>query len=155
MLEFFADDAIEPDEAALDAVTHICKQIGRVIERARAERDLLIAKVAAERAERTKGEFLAIMSHELRTPLNATIGFSVIMGQELYGPLGHGTYKEYVDDIKTSGTHLLNIINDILDVSKAEAGMIVLADDFVDLAEIIETSVRLLKPRVSDKRIKI
>ena len=155
VLEFFAEDAIEPDEAALDAITHIGKQIGRVIERARAERDLLNAKDAAERADRTKGEFLATMSHELRTPLNAIIGFSEIMEQELYGPLGHTAYREYADDIKTSGTHLLNIINDILDVSKAEAGMIKLADETVDLAEIIETSVRLLKPRALEKGIEI
>jgi signal transduction histidine kinase len=154
VLEFFSEDAIEPNAASLDAMTHIGKQIGRVFERARAERELLTAKNAAERADRTKGEFLATMSHELRTPLNAIIGFSEIMEQELYGPLGHETYKEYVDDIKTSGTHLLNIINDILDVSKAEAGMITLADDSVDLAEIIETSVRLLKPRASEKRLK-
>ena len=155
VLEFFSEDAIEPDEAALDAMAHIGKQIGRVIERARAERDLLTAKDAAERADRTKGAFLATMSHELRTPLNAIIGFSEVMGQELYGPLGHTTYREYADDIRTSGTHLLNIINDILDVSKAEAGMIKLADDSVDLAEIIETSVRLLKPRALEKGIEI
>jgi signal transduction histidine kinase len=113
--------------------------------------ELLTAKDSAERASRTKGEFLANMSHELRTPLNAIIGFSEIMGQELYGPLGHGTYKEYIDDIKTSGTHLLHIINDILDVSKAEAGMIKLADDSVDLVQIIENSIRLLKPRALQK----
>jgi PAS domain S-box-containing protein len=153
VLEFFAEEAIEPDESALEAMTHIGKQIGRVIERARAERQLLSAKDAAERADRTKGEFLATMSHELRTPLNAIIGFSEIMGQELYGPLGHGTYKEYADDIQTSGTHLLNIINDILDVSKAEAGMIALADDSVDLAEAIETSLRMFKPRALEKGI--
>jgi PAS domain S-box-containing protein len=153
VLEFFAEEAIEPDESALEAMTHIGKQIGRVIERARAERQLLSAKDAAERADRTKGEFLATMSHELRTPLNAIIGFSEIMGQELYGPLGHGTYKEYADDIQTSGTHLLNIINDILDVSKAEAGMIALADDSVDLAEAIETALRMFKPRALEKEI--
>jgi signal transduction histidine kinase len=130
---------------------HIGKQIGRVIERARAERDLLSAKEAAERADRTKGEFLATMSHELRTPLNAIIGFSEVMEQELYGPLGHGNYKEYAEDIKTSGIHLLNIINDILDVSKAQAGMITLADDSVELTEVIETSLRLLKPRAVEK----
>jgi signal transduction histidine kinase len=151
VLEFFAEDEIEPDEAALDAMIHIGKQIGRVIERARAERDLLSAKDAAERADRTKGEFLATMSHELRTPLNAIIGFSEVMEQELYGPLGHGNYKEYAEDIKTSGIHLLNIINDILDVSKAQAGMITLADDSVELTEVIETSLRLLKPHAVEK----
>jgi signal transduction histidine kinase len=93
------------------------------------------------------------MSHELRTPLNAIIGFSEIMGQELYGPLGHGTYKEYADDIQTSATHLLNIINDILDISKAEAGMIALAEESVDLVEVIETSLRLFKPRALEKGI--
>ena len=106
-------------------------------------------------ANQVKGDFLALISHELRTPLNAIIGFSEVMGQELYGPLGHTTYREYADDIRTSGTHLLNIINEILDVSKTEAGMIRLADDSVDLAEIIETSVRLLKPRALEKGIEI
>ncbi len=151
VLEFFAEEAIEPDEAALDVMSHIGKQLGHVIERAEAERQLLAAKDAAERADRTKGEFLATMSHELRTPLNAIIGFSEVMAKELFGPLGHATYKEYTSDIKTSGTHLLNIINDILDVSKAQAGMIKLADDSVDLTEIIETCLRLLKPRAEEK----
>ena len=147
VLEFFAEEAIEPDQAALEVMAHIGKQIGRVIERARAERQLLAAKDAAERADRAKGEFLATISHELRTPLNAIIGFSEIMGQELFGPMGHPTYKEYTEDIRTSGTHLLNIINDILDVSKAQAGMIVLSNDTVDLAEVAETCLRLLGPQ--------
>jgi PAS domain S-box-containing protein len=153
VLEFFTEDAIEPDRDALEVVAHIGKQIGRVIERAQAERQLLAAKEAAEHANRTKGEFLATMSHELRTPLNAIIGFSEVMGQELLGSLGHPTYKEYVGDIKTSGTHLLNIINDILDFSKAEAGMINLDDDAVDLAEVIETCLRLLGPQAEAKGI--
>ena len=155
VLEFFTEDAIEPDPDALEVMAHIGKQIGQVIERAQAERQLLAAKEAAEHANRTKGEFLATMSHELRTPLNAIIGFSEVMGQELLGSLGHPTYREYVEDIKTSGRHLLNIINDILDFSKAEAGMIKLDDDAVDLAEVIETSLRLLGPQAQAKGISL
>ncbi|MCH8999353.1 MAG: PAS-domain containing protein, partial [Proteobacteria bacterium] len=155
VLEFFAEEAVEPDQAALEVMAHIGKQIGRVIERARAERQLRAAKDAAERADRTKSEFLASMSHELRTPLNAIIGFSEVMGQEMFGPIGHPTYKEYLEDIRTSGTHLLNIINDILDVSKAQAGMIVLSDDTVDLAEVVETCLRLLGPQAKEKGLSL
>ena len=155
VLEFFAEEAVEPDQAALEVMAHIGKQIGRVIERARAERQLRAAKDAAERADRTKSEFLASMSHELRTPLNAIIGFSEVMGQEMFGPIGHPTYKEYLEDIRTSGTHLLNIINDILDVSKAQAGMIVLSDDTVDLAEVVETCLRLLGPQAQGKGLSL
>ena len=155
VLEFFAEEAIEPDRAALEVMAHIGKQIGRVIERARAERQLLAAKDTAERADRAKGEFLATISHELRTPLNAIIGFSEIMGQELFGPMGHPNYKEYTQDIRTSGTHLLNIINDILDVSRAQAGMIVLSDDTVDLAEVVETCLRLLGPQAEGQGLSL
>ncbi len=155
VLEFFAENAIEPDQAALEVMAHTGKQIGRVIERARAERQLRAAKDMAESGDRAKGEFLATISHELRTPLNAIIGFSEIMGQELFGPLGHSTYKEYTEDIRTSGTHLLNIINDILDVTKAQAGMIVLSDDTVDLSEVVETCLRLLGPEAEEKGLSL
>ncbi len=153
ILEFYSEETSELSEEALEVTAHIGKQIGRVIERNRAERELLAAKEAAERADRTKSEFLATMSHELRTPLNAIIGFSEVMSQELFGPIGHPSYKEYTEDIRVSGTHLLNIINDILDVSKAQAGMITLSDETVDLGEVVGSCRRLLAPRAETKNI--
>ncbi|MCM0021630.1 MAG: PAS-domain containing protein, partial [Tagaea sp.] len=91
-------------------------------ERRHAEDALREAKDQAETASRTKSEFLANMSHELRTPLNAVIGFSEIIHQEIFGPVGEARYVDYAKDIHASGTHLLQVINDILDISKAEAG---------------------------------
>ena len=81
-----------------------------------------IEKQRAEEANRSKSEFLANMSHELRTPLNAINGFSEVMQSELYGPLGHAKYAEYINDILHSGRHLLALIDDVLDMSKIEAG---------------------------------
>src|SRR3546814_8410802 len=86
------------------------------------ERQLRIARDEAERANHAKSAFLANMSHELRTPLNAIIGFSEIMEQGLFGPLGNPQYREYSEDIRRSASHLLSIISDILDLSKIEAG---------------------------------
>ena len=150
VLEFYSEHAAEPDEELLEVMAHIGKQIGRVIERARAERQLLAAKETAEFASRSKGEFLANMSHELRTPLNAIIGFSEVMTQKLFGPLGHPNYNEYAEDIRMSGVHLLEIINDILDVTKVEAGKIVLSEDTVDVFELIASCMRLLQPRAEE-----
>jgi len=126
-----------------------------VIERTRTRQQLLAAKETAEHAARTKSEFLATMSHELRTPLNAIIGFSEIMAGEMFGPVGQRAYKDYAEDILQSGTHLLNIINDILDVSKAEAGMLTLSADVVELKQLIQDCLRLVRPRATDKRVDI
>ncbi|HEY5598265.1 MAG TPA: ATP-binding protein, partial [Kiloniellales bacterium] len=155
VLEFFSDVPTERNPMALEVMTHVGTQIGRVIERTRVERQLLAAKEAAEYANRAKSEFLATMSHELRTPLNAIIGFSEVMMQELFGPMGHPNYKDYAGDILHSGRHLLNIINDILDVSKAEAGMIELSEDIVDMADVIEACLRLIHPRATEKDLTV
>ena len=109
-----------------------------ITERKRFVGDLRRAKEEAELASRTKTEFLANMSHELRTPLNAVIGFAEIMQGEVFGPLGDTRYSEYAADIRDSGQHLLNLINDLLDVSKIEFGKVELVDETVDLACIIE-----------------
>jgi len=98
-------------------------------------------------ANRAKTEFLANMSHELRTPLNAVIGFSQILEKEMHGPLGDPAYREYVSDIRHSGEHLLDLISDILDLSKIEAGRSELAEERLDLDELFESCVRLLEER--------
>lgn len=107
----------------------------------------LSAQKNAEAASRTKTEFLANISHELRTPLNAVIGFSEIMTTQMFGPLGHPSYMDYARDIHESGTHLLDVINDILDVSKAEVGKFELDEEVVDLEATARASIRLVLPR--------
>jgi two-component system cell cycle sensor histidine kinase PleC len=104
-------------------------------------------KVKAEGANKAKGEFLANMSHELRTPLNAINGFSEIMMGEMYGPLGDDRYKEYAGDIHASGQHLLALINDILDMSKIEAGKLKLRMEAVHVEDVAEDTIRLMRNR--------
>ncbi len=105
------------------------------------------AKVRAEEANRSKSEFLANMSHELRTPLNAIIGFSEMMSAEMFGRMGDRRYVEYARDILASGQHLLALINDILDMSKIEAGKLSLRAEAIDLPEAIADAVRLVRNR--------
>jgi two-component system cell cycle sensor histidine kinase PleC len=107
-------------------------------------------KVKAEGANKAKSEFLANMSHELRTPLNAINGFSEIMLGEMFGPLGDRRYKEYARDILDSGQHLLALINDILDMSKIEAGKFSLKLQPVSIEEVVEDAVRLMRNRAED-----
>ncbi|MEQ8356975.1 MAG: ATP-binding protein [Kiloniellaceae bacterium] len=103
-----------------------------------AQMDLYHAKEEAEAASRSKSSFLAHMSHELRTPLNAIIGFSEVMAEETLGPLSHPQYREYVEHIHSSGAHLLSLINDLLDLSKIEAGKLELWEETTDLAKVFE-----------------
>lgn len=112
-------------------------------------------KTRAETANRSKSEFLANMSHELRTPLNAIIGFSEIMGSGLFGELGSPKYKEYATDIHASGAHLLELINDILDMSKIEAGRMTLETQPLDLGEVVEESLRLISGRADLAKVTI
>jgi two-component system cell cycle sensor histidine kinase PleC len=104
-------------------------------------------KVRAESANQAKSEFLANMSHELRTPLNAINGFSEMMTAEMYGPLGDARYKDYARDILNSGQHLLALINDILDMSKIEAGKMNLRFEPLGLEEVAEDALRLVRNR--------
>jgi two-component system, cell cycle sensor histidine kinase PleC len=112
-------------------------------------------KTRAESANRSKSEFLANMSHELRTPLNAIIGFSEIMTSEFFGPLGAAKYSEYAADIRKSGQFLLDVINDILDMSKIEAGRTELELSEVSLANIVDDVMRLIGPRAAESGIAV
>ncbi len=112
-------------------------------------------KIRAEEASQSKTNFLASMSHELRTPLNAINGFSDIMQKEMFGPLGDPRYKDYVNDILFSGQHLLSLINDILDMSKIEAGKMTLNTEVMFLHEMLAQVVRLIRGKADDAGLKL
>jgi signal transduction histidine kinase len=114
-----------------------------------------ILLVEANKANHSKSEFLANMSHELRTPLNAIIGFSDIMDCETFGPLGNKHYASYVKDIASSGYHLLSIINDILDLAKAEANKLTLEEREIDLVQVASESIRMCEPKALQNGIKV
>jgi PAS domain S-box-containing protein len=109
----------------------------------------------AESANAAKSRFLANMSHELRTPLNAVIGFSDLMAREAFGPLGGDKYRIYATDIRSSGEHLLELINEVLDHAKAESGHLVLNEEKVGIAALIEFAVRMLTPRAERSGVEL
>ncbi|KRB60267.1 histidine kinase [Rhizobium sp. Root708] len=113
------------------------------------------ARRRAEEANLAKSRFLASMSHELRTPLNAILGFSEVMSAEVMGPLNNPTYKEYADDIHRSGQHLLNLINEILDLSRIEAGKYELNEEAISLLDISEDCIGMVQLRARGKNISI
>ncbi len=119
------------------------------------ENESRTAQDAAEMANRAKSEFLANMSHELRTPLNAILGFSEIIHNEMLGRIENDHYREYVGDIHSSGQHLLSIINDILDLSKIEAGHVELDEEVFDAASVLDSSVRLVKERAETSHVRL
>jgi signal transduction histidine kinase len=118
-----------------------------ITELKRREEALRDAKDNADRANHAKTAFLATMSHELRTPLNAVIGFSDMMAQEVFGPIGDPHYAEYAQDIRNSGQHLLAIINDILDMAKIESGKLEMSEAWFALSDLITETLRLLRER--------
>ena len=117
------------------------------------ERKLIEARSQAELANRAKGDFLANMSHELRTPLNAIIGFSEVISNELFGPIANAKYLEYIKDINASSLHLLSIINDVLDMSKIEAGKVELAKEVVCIENVIGEVMRMVHERARSRDI--
>ncbi len=128
----------------------------RDVSRRRAvEQELIAAKEAAESASEAKSSFLANMSHELRTPLNAVIGFAEIIEKDAFGPTGAARYREYARDIKESGRHLLDVINDILDVSKADADRMDLREEPCDLGDIVTLSVRMVREAAQGGQVEL
>jgi len=154
-------------EGCFSLLAYRLYSITLVTLQARAEKDALIgeleqsksisdeARRRAESANVAKSRFLAQMSHELRTPLNAILGFSEVMQSEIFGPHSAPLYKEYAGDIHNSGVHLLNLINEILDLSRIEAGRYELNEDAVSLRRVAEDCHYLLKLRAGNRGIKI
>ncbi len=125
-----------PDGGSVSTYTDITAQ-------KKAEEAGLLAQAQAEKANRAKSDFLAAMSHELRTPLNAIIGFSDLIHQQIFGKIENDKYPEYAKNIKDSGEHLLELINDVLDLSKVEAGKLELSEEEIDVARVMRSSVSL------------
>lgn len=137
---------------AREVVLVICRDISE--EKAR-EEELMASRDTAETANRTKSEFLANISHELRTPLNAVIGFSEVIRDEMLGPHAEPRYRDYANDIHRSGAHLLEIINDILDLSKVEAGRLDICPEPFDVPDIASQAVRILCDRAKKAGVEL
>jgi len=144
---------LKENEGALQKTINVLrKSQTRIVELAESYEQ---EKIRAEEANQSKSEFLANMSHELRTPLNAINGFSDIMKKEMFGPLGDPRYKEYVSDILFSGQHLLSLINDILDMSKIEAGKMTLHVESLDINDLVQQVIRIVRGRAEDNGQKL
>jgi signal transduction histidine kinase len=152
-------DLLESDQALRARVADL-EEVQEKLERQR--RDLLllteqlgIATDQANAANQAKSEFLAAMSHELRTPLNAIIGFSEVMHSEALGPIGSPKYQEFARDIFASGQHLLELINDILDLSQIESGKATLCEDDIELSEVIRSVLTIVGEGANGKNVKL
>ena len=141
-----ATDRITPDGSIVGIRTDVTEWKQR-------ERALFDAKETAELANRTKSEFLANISHELRTPLNAIIGFSELLVSEALGPIGNAHYKDYLNDVLGSGRHLLDVINDIIDLARAEAGRFELNEEPTDVTEAANAVLRMMRERAMRGRV--
>ena len=119
----------------------------------RTEADLVRARREAERASAQKSDFLATISHEVRTPLNAIIGFAEVMLEEQFGPVGNERYRDYLRDIRSSGEHVVSLVNDLLDLAKIEAGHLDLAFAGLPLNDLVAASVALMQPQAARQRV--
>ena len=144
-----ANRALRESERSLEQKVH-----ERTAELETSERELARARDEALAANRHKSTFLANMSHELRTPLNSIIGFSEVLGTKLFGEL-NAKQAEYVGDIHESGTHLLSLINDILDLSKIEAGRLELSTSSFDLPAVVDNVLTLMKERAARRHVRL
>tara|TARA_R110000868_G_scaffold29889_9_gene111045 strand:- start:8623 stop:10437 length:1815 start_codon:yes stop_codon:yes gene_type:complete len=143
-------------EAVTDEQGEIIRILGSVHDQTGAKRIETVlrkAKETAIEANKAKSEFLANVSHELRTPLNAIIGFSEVMIQEVFGPVGSDRYRDYAGDIRQSGVHLLGVINDLLDYSKLEAGRVELHMEEISLRQIVDKCVRMMRQEAQSKDV--
>jgi signal transduction histidine kinase len=144
--------------AVTDARGHVIAYDGVCLDvTARREADLLLraAKDEAEIAARTKTAFLSMMSHELRTPLNAVIGFSEMLQMQMLGPLGSPRYSEYVRDIHGSATHLLSLVNDLLDVTSIESGRRELHEELVSIAGVVDDVLKIIQVAATREQLTI
>lgn len=152
---YWAYGTVSPVINDENQITHFVSMHDDITQRKDVELRERQAKEQAEAASRSKSELIANMSHELRTPLNAIIGFSDVIKQEMYGPLGNEKYEGYLDDIYSSGLHLLGIINDILDVSLIESGTIQLNEDDIVISDVVNSAIRLIHPRAAIGRVQV
>jgi signal transduction histidine kinase len=140
--------------SALDDRQKLERWLATVVKRAEASREeAVVAKEVAERASKAKSKFLANMSHELRTPLNAVLGFSELIKDEFFGPVGDNRYVEYAGLIHGAGNHLLDLITDILDMSKIEAGKLELNCESVPVTAVVRDCVELLEERAASSGV--
>ena len=131
----------------------LCAVIRDVTAWKRSEEELITARQQAEKISTAKSEFLAKISHEIRTPLNAIIGFSEVMIDERFGSLGNERYKQYLKDIHASGSHLVSLLNDLLDLSKIETGKLELSFVSVNLNELVQECVAVMQPEANRERV--
>ena len=136
-----------------ESTDKFCAVFTRHSQWKRAEQELVSARRSAEKSSSQKSDFLAKISHEVRTPLNAIIGFAEVMIDERFGALGNERYREYLKDIQTSGAHLISLINDLLDLSKIEAGKLELSFASVDLNDIARQCMAIMQPQANRERI--
>ena len=137
----------------LDASKGYCVVLRDITHWKRAEEELVSARREAERTSAQKSEFLARISHEIRTPLNAIIGFSELMADEKFGPIGSERYRDYLNDISRSGNHVLSLVNDLLDISKIEAGAVEMDFEAVSLNEALTEAVAIMQPQANRERV--